>query len=744
LKRLAILLTFVVCVPAQAATPKTRYAFVNGCYSVGDSGPLRFQAAALGEYLLLEADGTYRTAAGTVAEPGQDAIWTAHDDLTLTNGDATLSGAVAKATGCADIPEVELNATGTPSRGPHPYSGVKGFHDQHAHLMAFDFLGGNFHCGRPWSPFGVAAALPDCASIQGPQGSAAPVQNTLDFGQPAAPHDTVGWPTFKDWPGYDKLSYEGTYWRWLERAWMGGLRLIETNMVDNEVLCRLLPNHQTSCNDMDAVRRQTKYLFELQNYIDAQFGGPGKGFLRIVTNPFQARRVINRGKLAVVMGVEVSRIFGCGVKSGDPQCSAKDIDTGLDEIRALGIRSFFPIHKFDNAFGGTKMDGGPIGVLINAANKEETGAFWQVETCQTSQTDHDQIPAGGAADLLSASGMAAPGTFPVYPDPPHCNTKGLTALGEHVLRGMIERHFLIELDHMSGLAAQQSLSILEAEHYPGVLSSHSWANDANDLPRIYDLGGSVTPYAGDSGGFAKKWKADRVAYRSKRYPFGIGYGADTNGLGAQGPPRPDAAQRPVVYPFKSGDGAVTFERQVSGEQEYDINVDGVAHYGLYPDWIEDLRVIAGPKIVKDLFRGAETYLDTWERAYGIDGPTCPRGRLTSRGYGPVRIGMPWRRVLRRAGQPWSRPGAAFRWCRPAVARKRRVGAIFDRRGRVALVGARASRPVELHGHRVRGLHIDPVEGGRAVVVRGRSSAVVNASLASSRKRAIRAMRAAGL
>ena len=34
-------------------------------------------------------------------------------------------------------------------------------------------------------------------------------------------HDPVGWPTFKDWPAYNSLTHEGSYWKWLERAWRG-------------------------------------------------------------------------------------------------------------------------------------------------------------------------------------------------------------------------------------------------------------------------------------------------------------------------------------------------------------------------------------------------------------------------------------------------------------------------------------------------------------------------------------------
>jgi len=47
---------------------------------------------------------------------------------------------------------------------------------------------------------------------------------------------------------------------------------------------------------------------------------------------------------------------------------------------------------------------------------------------------------------------------------------------------------------------------------------------------------------------------------------------------------------------------------------WDVNVDGVANYGLVPDWIEDMRTIAGPEIVEDMAAGAESYLRSWEAA----------------------------------------------------------------------------------------------------------------------------------
>ena len=70
---------------------------------------------------------------------------------------------------------------------------------------------------------------------------------------------------------------------------------------ENRVLCELQANRETDCNEMNTVRRALKDMHEMQDYVDAQAGGPGKGFFQIVTNPIDARRVINQGRMAVVL-----------------------------------------------------------------------------------------------------------------------------------------------------------------------------------------------------------------------------------------------------------------------------------------------------------------------------------------------------------------------------------------------------------------------------------------------------------
>jgi hypothetical protein len=204
-------------------------------------------------------------------------------------------------------------------------------------------------------------------------------------------------------------------------------------------------------------------------------------------------------------------------------------------------------------------------------------------------------------------------------------------------------------------ARQQALDVLEAARYSGVISSHSWSTP-DAYPRVQALGGVIAPYAGGSTGFVAEWRSRRAS-ADRRYEFGIGYGADANGLGAQGGPRADAADNPVHYPF-TGFGGVVIDHQVSGERVYDINVDGVAHYGLYPDWIEDLRLQAGDEIVADLARGSEAYLQMWERALGIPGPGC----RPLAAFDGLRGGLTPEEVLRLVGQPATRVGSTFTYC----------------------------------------------------------------------------------
>ena len=288
--------------------------------------------------------------------------------------------------------------------------------------------------------------------------------------------------------------------------------------------------------------------------------------------------MINQGKLAVIMGIETSVPFGCTFKNlpgGDvPACDVASIDAQLDEMHRLGVRQMELVNKFDNALTGVAGDEGETGVAVNSANLLETGSYWDMRTCRPATTRCTTAPscapsrrsAASSRTRCSARSPSSP-TWPtcrrcrVYPPAPHCNALGLSSLGEHLVNKLAGKHMLIDPDHMSVKARQKLLDILEDRQYPGVLSSHSWSTP-DAYPRIYRLGGFVAPYAGDSTGFYAKWQR-HLGWADKRFYFGFGYGADMNGLGAQGNPRGKDVSNPVTYPF-TGLHGVTVHKQRSG------------------------------------------------------------------------------------------------------------------------------------------------------------------------------------
>jgi hypothetical protein len=516
----------------RATAPKSRYAMAGGCYAMRPVGqpwvvrsgdnyaataddvsaaePFHFQATDLGKYLLWDSQEAFLAPgapATASASADKSTIWKvtrkggkrfafASGGALGVDGEQRLASTDTPARrfelrltdGCAEWPEITTNVEGRTFAGVSPFQEVRGTTDAHTHGMAFEFLGGNTHCGRPWSPFGVTVALVDCPDHTATGGNGAVLE---DFLSGETSHDPVGWPTFKDWPAPHSLTHEGTYYKWMERAWQGGLRVFVNLLVENNQLCQVYPfksqkvlTKNPTCDDMITLRWEARDMYQMQRYIDAQYGGPGKGWYRIVKNPFQARKVINEGKLAVVMGIETSVPFGCSTVANPldytqdvPECSAEQIVELLKEVYGWGVRQMELVNKFDNALAGVAGDAGAIGPIVNGANFLETQDFCKMRTCDPAFADgvHDneqpttspgtidaeqQDALFGAIGQLFGAGVIP--AAPVYPyAAPHCNQRGLTTLGEHIIKGMAERHMIFDPDHMSVKARQSSLDLLE-------------------------------------------------------------------------------------------------------------------------------------------------------------------------------------------------------------------------------------------------------------------------------------------
>jgi microsomal dipeptidase-like Zn-dependent dipeptidase len=582
----------------------------NSCVALGGSAePLYLKPTGLGTYMIDDADGALLTVSSGAltreSDPSPAAEWrisrhgngfavkstSTGEGLTVSDGTLALGRASAmainRAEGCRPYPEASTGAKGKPFRGTNPDGTVNGFADLHLHLIADFRAGGQVISGEAFDRFGITEALGRDADVHGPDGSLDITGNLLRTGMATGTHDTQGWPSFSGWPTFDTLTHQQTYYVWLERMWMAGERLVVAQTVEDEPICNLEPRTSHSCDETETVKLEIQRLRELQDYVDAQSGGRGRGWLRIVTSAKQARRAIEHGKLAVVIGVESSDPLGCSESNGQPQCTKDEIRTRLAELHRLGVRSMFITHWVDNALGGPAFEGGAKGEFIGLMEQSQTGHPFATEPCTTGDEDQGE-----------------------------CNAQGLTDLGAYFVKRLIAEHMLIEADHTSQRTRAAVFAIAKKHDYP-LVSSHTgtggeWTPE--QLRELHKLGGisSVTP--GSAAEMIDRIGELRRGSGDKR-GTAVALGSDTGGFADLPAPPADAATKPLRYPFHSFDGGVRFTRQTTGTRTFDYNADGVAHYGLFADELADIqRRPGGRRALKALFGSAEAYLQTWQLA----------------------------------------------------------------------------------------------------------------------------------
>jgi microsomal dipeptidase-like Zn-dependent dipeptidase len=205
----------------------------------------------------------------------------------------------------------------------------------------------------------------------------------------------------------------------------------------------------------------------------------------------------------------------------------------------------------------------------------------------------------------------------------HCQRAGLTPLGEFLIRQLMLKGMIIELDHLPRKSYKRAFELIQANDYP---AAGTHGND--NFGKLYALGGIST------GGFSTCRSEHTHAtvddgYQAKvqrirdngGFPA-LGFGFDLNGFaGAPGPrfgpkahcgvPQTD----PVTYPFTSYAGDVTFSQPKVGNRTLDFNTEGMVHIGLLPDLIEDVRRDGvSDADLEPLFKSAEGYVRMWERS----------------------------------------------------------------------------------------------------------------------------------
>jgi hypothetical protein len=676
------------------------YAGEGYAASAGDSiSAIHFfmKATGLGSYMFSAQDGQLMTAvagalptdAPTLApgtEPGPDADWaieasdkgiytirslaTGHAlavgaDNALVLADAGSTFEFLPSRGCTEFPEMPtgIEAAAFKQAAGQP---VIGFAEVHAHMaMGSEMSDGSRNVGpsaggvmygHAVNRYGVSKALENCSGPHGENGELSPEWLVLDGGDYShAQHDTVGWPTFAEWPQRDSQLHQQMYWRWVERAYKAGLRLMTVHGTNIEALCDVAKNSgndkdadlmDTDCTDMGVGVKQVEYLSDMESYIDAQNGGPGKGWFRIVASPAEARAVIADGKLAVVPGLEFSNMFGCKVEflpdgTELPGCTKEQIDEGVERVWELGVRQIITFHDVDSALGGA----GIFSSVLNLINFAATHQFWQTYPCPDGGEGPTYFYEAGAVmesapltsygDPISQALVEnAEGRYPIYGPGRQCNARGTTELGFYALNKLMDRGFVLDIDHAE-LSIKQDMLDLGAQRTPDypMLSAHGGHGGISmaQARQMLEQGGLIYPSGQNGEGYKNYLDRVKAIWPAGR-PLAMGYGADANGLANQFTPR-GAGSTPVEYPFTlfKGEGwgpqfaaadikPVKVEMlSIPGGQSWNADEVGAANYGMIADMVEQVRIEGGEEATTALFNSAEAYLRMWEQTLEASG-----------------------------------------------------------------------------------------------------------------------------
>jgi hypothetical protein len=163
-------------------------------------------------------------------------------------------------------------------------------------------------------------------------------------------------------PGNERTEHTGfglgnthqTYqWQMLERAWRGGLRLVVVDahnsraghliMDGDEEVTGIMSDWQAIENVVEEMKRLTAGPSD-----PVYFKGPLHDFARIVYSPQDAREIIESGKIAIILGVEVDELGKARFFGDTPERQA-------DDLYKMGIRRFDIAHAIDNPYAGAAL-----------------------------------------------------------------------------------------------------------------------------------------------------------------------------------------------------------------------------------------------------------------------------------------------------------------------------------------------------------------------------------------------------
>jgi hypothetical protein len=573
---------------------------------------------------------------------------------------------------------------------------LRGWVDMHAHPMSHLGFGGTVIHGAPdvdcrmlagtygcnsddyYRTTGIDIALRDCRPIHGiycPPGGEAFLPCTecgdyirflairvLEIANGAVSNHGAGYPNFNEWyPHCRDITHQKMYIDWMYRAYQGGQRVMVALALTSVTLA-ILTKGNANYHDRQLGNRRIddQYVGDMQIDEMKKLVARHSSWMEIALEPKDVRTIVQKGKLAVILGVELDEmgnfIYGNSY-------TADEVRNEIRRLYRLGVRYVFPVHLVNNALGGCAV----YGDMFNVANKIQTKRWWDLEIKKditfkaidfngitqtvlsyiTSGTSFSTIPElrpfvdvatfgadqvvktilgqFGLQELANPTDQKIPYCSKGYG---HANKDSLSALGEVAIDQMMKLGMMIDIDHMSErtfkkvfkLAAQNNNYPVNSGHNGIDIDTTVRGSENSRTYGQYDTINSLGGMAGVSiGEESAQWFIEcfkRVSTEMDHKSLALG--TDINGMYRS--PCPPRYGQGINY------AASGLPKLKTGNRTWDYNDSafgsgGVANYGLLPDFLLDVKN-HDTTVLNKLFSGAEGFYQMWNKAWQHKSEDC--------------------------------------------------------------------------------------------------------------------------
>jgi len=477
-------------------------------------------------------------------------------------------------------------------------SPVPGFADVHSHQAAdLAFSGGWYWGSHREGP--LAARLPRCEGDNHATLQFLGINTGIDL---IDPHfdATFGFPDYDEWPLWSDIKHQQVSAQWLREAHDRGLNLVVASLVNNQWLSAAAiasgrHNNRMSPSDMEAVKRQVHSLKQMDERND---------WYTIVRDPWEARRAIERGELAVVMAVEVSDVLPNSDGPWQQQ---------LYDLYHMGVRTVQLAHETNSRFTGAAYHRNVFEILSRIKSWFE-----------------------GNVDFASdGNGIH--------------NNVGLTGEGSQLLDEMVRLNMLVDITHLPLKTQRQIYNKVSTQHsYYPLYNSHTRMDplltpEGKEMLREFVTTDETLEFVRSTGGmlglrtgedamldYGTPSRGQYVANNcdgsvrsfAQFYQYAddrgvnLAFGSDFNGFITQVVPRfgPDACAN------AANDGIRNIQRAQQGAEPTNVPDyvreyyrKGLAHVGLLPALLDDMQRVGVD--TTNVENSAETFLQMWERTY---------------------------------------------------------------------------------------------------------------------------------